>query len=228
MKEAQGIFMGISGKVGNVVFVQRGKKTYVRSLPSKRKSAYTKEERVKQSYFGLASRIASRICQIEEIKHFWKPIVAQNRSSYNRIFKANFNQFDIKNFKGYISLSSEMGFNLNKPSLKMSKTELQIECGQLMKSDIDYNNKVKYFIVAGIIILRGPTQKGLPAYEIMSFKSEKMLISPDSLVDVKIVFSGDDLKNWNGYLLRKAFATLITSDGLGKPLRNSQIIMSKP
>jgi hypothetical protein len=224
----KGLFQGISGKVGQVVFVTKGSSTYGRRLPRKRESPYSEEELAKQARFALTGRIASRICQIEELKHFWKPIRSQNRSSYNRIFKANHKQFDIKKFKGFVFLSSEWGFNLNEHSIKICKPGLQIACDPLINSDVDYKRKAKYIIAAGIIILKSPIKENYPEYQIISFKSEKILFSRDSFIDMKIVFKGEELKIWNGYAVKKAFATLITIDDLGNPLRNSQILKSNP
>jgi hypothetical protein len=224
----KGLFQGISGKVGQVVFVTKGGSTYARRLPRKRESPFSDEELAKQARFALTGRIASRICQVEELKHFWKPIRAQNISSYNRIFKANHNQFDIKKFKGFIYLSSEWGFNLNEHSLKIRKPGLHIACDPLTDYDFNCKNKVKYIIAAGIIILKSPIKENYPEYQIISFKSEKVLFSRDSFIDMKIELKGTELKIWNGYAVKKAFATFITIDDLGNPLRNSQILKSNP
>jgi hypothetical protein len=228
MAQLTGIFDGLSGRVGNIVYVRRGGKTFVKRLPSKRKTPYTELELSKHSIFGLVCKIAGRICQVEELKHFWKPVRSKNQSSSNRIFKANYNQFDIEKFEGFIYLSPELGFYLNEPLLKICRSGLQIECDPITNSDFDYNNKAKYFIAAGIILLKSPKQEDYPEYDIISFKSEKILINPDSLIDIKIELKGAELNKWKGYSIKKAFATLITIDDLGNPLRNSQILVSNP
>lgn len=229
MRQVLGLFSGISGKVGNVVFVQRGKTTFVRSLPSKRKSAFTQEELVKQSKFGLASRIAGCICQVEEIKHFWKPDRSRNRTSYNQIFKTNHNQFDMENFSGFVFLSPDgRVFPESESSLKICESGIEISSKGLKGYKVNYKNKPKYIIATGIIILKKEVNRVKCKYDIMSFRSEKILFNSDSPIKIEIAIKGADLKRWSSYPLKKAFGTLITIDELGNPLSNSQILKSNP
>ena len=44
MAEVIGLFNGISGRVGNVIYVRRGGKTFIKKLPSKRTTPYSKIE----------------------------------------------------------------------------------------------------------------------------------------------------------------------------------------
>jgi hypothetical protein len=222
MKRVTGLFSGISGKLGDVVYVQRGKTTFIRKLPSKRKSPYTTEELKKQSQFGLASRIAGCICEVWELKHFWKPDKSKNRTSYNQVFRSIQNQFDMMSFSGFIYITPDGGYDLNsKPSLKICESGIEIESDPLKGSDLIDKTKPKYIIAAGIIILKKEVSRFECKYDIMKFRTVNILYNGDSPIRTAIVIKEADLKRWSSYPLKKAFGTFITMGENGCPLRSS-------
>jgi hypothetical protein len=222
MKHESILFGGLSGKIGNVVFVQRGKTTFIRSVPSKRKSGYSKKELVIQSKFGVTSRIAGQMCLVEELKHFWKQDKSRNRTSFNQMFRGNINHFDIEKFSGYINLIPDFGFNLREElTLSIGKSGIEIESAPLNCSYSFDKVKAKYIIAAGVIILKKKSSAVKCKYDVMAFRSDKILFDPDSSIKLKIVFSGERLKNWSSYPLKKVFGTFITLSDQEAPIRYS-------
>lgn len=226
MAEVIGIFNGISGRVGNVIYVRRGGKTFVKALPSKRTTPYSKLELEHHSRFGFTCKIASRICQTEELKHFWDEAKKGNKPSYNRIFKENFRHADPENLTGFVKLIPDYGFILNEPMLLTGKAGISLDSKPIQEQSSEFYNKTKYIMAAGIVILRKPKSKSRDKYEIMPFKSEKINFRVHSLISIQIPFGGAELKSYKGYSLKTAYAVLIALDEQGNPFSYSDTIMS--
>ena len=226
MAELIGLFSEISGRVGNVVYVRRGGKTFVKKLPKKRTTPYSKTELDQHSRFGFTCKIASRICQTEELKHFWDEVKKRNQSSYNRISKENFHLAEPGNITGFVKLTPDYGFNLNEPMLLTGKSGISLDCKPIKGQCTDFYKKTKYIMAAGIIILRGPRSKSRDNYEIISFKSEKIKFRVHSLISIQIPLGGAELKSYRGYSLKTAYAVLVAIDEQGNPFSYSGTTMS--
>jgi hypothetical protein len=226
MAEVIGLLNGISGRVGNVIYVRRGGKTFIKRLPSKRTTPYSKLELKHHSRFGFTCKIASRICQTEELKHFWDEGKKRNQSSSNRIFKENFRFADPEDLTGFVKLTPDYGFNLNEPMLLTGRSGISLDCKPIKDQSSEFNKKTKYIMAAGIVILRRPRSKSGDKYEIMSFKSEKIKFRVRSLISIQIPLVGSDLKSYRGYSLKTAYAVLVALDEQGNPFSYSGTIMS--
>ena len=226
MAEVIGLFNLISGRVGNVVYVRRGGKTFIKKLPSKRTTPYSKSELEHHSRFGFTCKIASRICQTEELKHFWDEVKKRNQSSSNRIFKENFHLADPEDLTGFVKLTPDFGFSLNEPMLLAGKSGISLDCKPIKDQSSDFDKKTKYIMAAGIVILRRPRSNSGDNYEIMSFKSEKIKFRVRSLISIQIPLGGAELKSYKGYSLKTAYAVLVALDEQGNPFSYSGTTMS--
>jgi hypothetical protein len=226
MAEVIGLFNRISGRVGNVIYVRRGGKTFIKKLPIKRTTPYSKLELEHHSRFGFTCKIASRICQTQELKHFWNEVKKGNQSSHNRIFKENFRLVDPKDLTGFVRLTPDFGFNLDEPMLLTGKSGISLDCKPIKEQSSDFYKKIKYIMAAGIVILRRPRSKSRDNYEIMSFKSEKITFGVHSLISIQIPLGGAELKSYKGYSLKTAYAVLVALDEKGNPFSYSGTTMS--
>src|ERR1035437_3562024 len=226
MAQLTGIFEGISGRVGNIVYVRRGGKTFVKRLPSKRTTPYSKLELEHHSRFGFTCKIASRICQTEELKHFWNEVKKGNQSSHNRIFKENFHLVEPEDLTGFVRLTLDFGFNLDELMLLTGKSGISLDCKPIKEQSSDFYKKIKYIMAAGIVILRRPRSKSRDNYEIMSFKSEKITFGVHSLISIQIPLGGAELKSYKGYSLKTAYAVLVALDEKGNLFIYPGTIMS--
>jgi hypothetical protein len=226
MAEVIGLFSEISGRVGNVIYVRRGGKTFVKKLPKKRTTPYSKTELDHHSRFGFTCKIASRICQTDELKHFWDEVKKRNQSSHNRIFKENFHLAGPEDITGIVKLTPDFGFNLNEPMLLTGKSGISLDCKPIKGQSSEFYKKTKYIMAAGIVILRSPRSKSRDNYEIMPFKSEKIKFRVHSLISIQIPLGGADLKSYRGYSLKTAYTVLVALDEQGNPFSYSGTTMS--
>jgi hypothetical protein len=226
MVRIKGPFENCSGVLGDVVFVRRGGETFARKRPSKSKNPPTEAALEKEASFGLAGRIASAITSFNEIKHFWEHYRTGNQTSYNAIFKANYNQLNIMDLTGRIILSKLEGLEGMDPNITLSETGLFIECNLPDNRNASHWNEAKFIISAGVILLIKPKGASMPEYEIMKFKTKKCQIDKVRKIFAENEYTGKDLMKFQSYAIKKAFGVVITMDEEERVLEISKTITS--
>jgi hypothetical protein len=222
MARVTGFLESMSGKIGNIVIVHRGNKTFIQRRPGKREKKPTPEQVRVMDIFSLAGKIARSICSIDELKYFWPYTRWNNRSSYVRLFKANYNQLDIEDLSGGITLTDLFGFDLIEPSINIGEDGITLEAGISRYTGLDNNKELKDIIAAGVIILKSPSEEWMPKYDLLAFKSEKKLFKTEKRITFPCLFKGEDLGKFTSYSIKKAFMVLITLDKDGNPLLYSR------
>ena len=122
MSELISLLGKISGRVGNVVFVQRGNTTFIKKRPGKRSTPYSEKEIAHHRKFGFLCKLAGKVCETGELKYFWKPERWSCRSSYNRIAKENYGRISADTLEGSITLCPQFGFNVSGYKGKITET----------------------------------------------------------------------------------------------------------
>src|ERR1035438_7757349 len=85
MALAHGLMQEMSGVLGNVVIVHRGKKTFIKKRPKRSENPLTELAMSKREKFGLGGKIAGAISSIIEIKQLWAGDPEKNLTGYNRM-----------------------------------------------------------------------------------------------------------------------------------------------
>jgi hypothetical protein len=211
----------ISGRVGDVVFVQRGNTTFVKKRPGKRSTPYSKKEIAHHRKFGFLCKLAGKICEIGELKYFWKPERWSGRSSSNRIAKENYRRISADTLEGIITLCPQFGFNVSGYKGKITKTGFEIYCEPLLNGGGDYGAAAKYVMGGGVIVLKNPIKKKQPEYRIISFRSEKMIFNPGKEISIEIEIKGADASLFKSYADKKVYISVITLDKNETPIKYS-------
>jgi len=79
----------LSGKLGDVVFRNYGKKTIVCVRQSKYKSSKSKKSRDTKSKFGFTTLLATNAIHLPDIKSVWMYSKFEGRSAYTKLIKFN-------------------------------------------------------------------------------------------------------------------------------------------
>ena len=222
-----GLLGSLSGKVGDLVYRNRGGKTIVARTPRKRGSKRSEHEIQLGKIFGLTGKIAREINAIELLKHFWHPKAARNQSCYNIIFKKNYGIMNFVDLRGEVLLTPETGFEIMEPSLYPGESNLVIECKALGYSSSFDIRIEKFVMVAGIVILKNPIRENIEEYCVMSFKSKKYILYPNDYLSLNIEFSGCNRSIFESYSLKKVFANFITLDEEEAPVQHSMAFSNK-
>src|SRR5665647_331060 len=79
----------LSGRIGNIVFVNLGGSTYARTLPRERKpSEWSAEQKKHRKCFGVVVKYASSM-MVPFIKPIWNKSITNSTSGFNQFVKAN-------------------------------------------------------------------------------------------------------------------------------------------
>jgi hypothetical protein len=212
MARVTGFLQGISGKVGDLVYVKRGGKTYVRSRTKKRKKTMSPALIASQERFRIAGKISQKILSISELKHFWERGKSKEVSCYNKIFKKVFPQIGLEKLPDYCSITPEFGFGLESPSIALGQSGLLIDCDPIEEKNLYKWKEAKYIMAAGIILLRNPIDENAPQFDAIAFRSEKIELKLHTLISIVVLLQGTEGNQVRSYSKRKALAALITLD----------------
>ena len=213
MALAMGLMKEMSGVLGNIVVVHRGKKVFLKRRPERSKKPPTELALEKRAKFGLGGKIAGKISSLDEIKQFWKADPEKNNTGYNRLFHANHGQFDVENFSGKIILSEGGGLEVVNPLVKIEEWGLAISCDSFKSADAKKRVPAKFIRASGIIIMRNPITDGAKDYDFMTFRTDVSAVLEGEKFSAEVKYLGGDLIRFNDYAVKKVFAVFITCSG---------------
>lgn len=84
----------LSGKIGNLVFVQHGDEVIVRTLPERRKPDSWSEKQLQQRKRFQAARLFYNSVRENVVNPIWKLSATKKLTAYNLFLKANLGAFD--------------------------------------------------------------------------------------------------------------------------------------
>ena len=196
-----GLFGALSGKIGNVVVVNRGKTAYVRSVPKYTEESWTDNQRQVRRRFA----IVSKFCQ-EYKKSIIYPIwnlLPGPSSGYNKFLGTNIKAFDKE---GQIMDMSLLHFSNGtlKPPYRLSVENREGEIAIRWSNDPDlgrirakdklmymavvdgkvtgpHNSSLTRGMLGGVISLTDPSASALYLY---FAASDKQSFSPDRYVEI--------------------------------------------
>jgi hypothetical protein len=226
MALAHGLMEEMSGVLGNVVIIHRGKKTFIKNRPKRSKNPLTELAMSKREKFGLGGKIASAISSIIEIKQLWAGNPEKNQTGYNRMFIANHGQFNIEDLTGKIVVSDEAGLEVLNPSIELGNTGVHISCDRFESKDINKQKAAAKIMAAGIIALIKPLVDSHSPYQIMTFKTKAFPVDENGKFSAKVEYLLGDLAKFKTFQLKKTFGVFITLDEENNPTDISETIES--
>lgn len=214
----------ITGKLGDVVFRTRGNKTYIAKAPGPRKP--TKDPVVKQrrKKFAWVGKFTSAANSLPLIKALWQPLYPRTLSTFQKIFKMVYKNFQTLDNPGPILFTPECGFSLENSSIVFGKSSLFVEADPLGVT-LGINHKEEISIVAvGVLALSNPPDNSLPEQMFIPVKSAKIPTQLNNQSVFIIQLPSPELFAYSQYRTRKIYLTLITLDASGSPVRHSVVI----
>jgi hypothetical protein len=228
MALAHGFMEEMSGVLGNVVIVHRGKKTFIKKRPKRSKNPLTELAMSKRVKFALVGKIASAISSIMEIKQLWAGNPEKNLTGYNRMFIANHGQLNIEDLTGKIVVSDAAGLEVLNPTIELENSGVQISCNRFESKDINKRESAVKIMAAGIIALINPAEEEKHAkYQIITFKTEGLPIDGRGKFSANVKYLGGDLTKFQAYQLKKGFGVFVTLDEENNPIDISETVESR-
>jgi len=226
MALVHGFIEEMSGVLGNVVIVHRGKKTFIKKRPKRSENPLTGLAMSKREKFGLGGKIASAISSIIEIKQLWAGDPEKNQTGYNSMFIANHGQLNLEDLTGKIVVSDAGGLEVLNPSIELGNAGVEISCDRYESKDINKQESAAKIMASGIIVLIKPLVDSHFPYQIMTFKTEASPIDESGKFSAKVEYRLGDLAKFKAFQLKKAFGVFVTLDEESKPIDISETIES--
>ena len=214
-----------SGELGDMVFRRKKGGNIIAKQPVHRATPLSDAEKAFRSKFGLAGRLACKINSIQVLKDVW-PKGTGKGSKCNEILKANYNSINTAADLGEVLVSPLFGFSVANAVLTAGPTGIHFAADALgVNVGIDTSIE-KSVVTAGIVVLTTPTKAGIPALQVLAFKSIQHNLDLINPIDHTVEFNGGTLNLYSEYTTRRVFASLVTLDDAGKGVRYSTTFSS--
>jgi hypothetical protein len=217
----------MSGVLGNVVIVHRGKKTFIKKRPKRSENPLTELAMSKREKFALGGKIASAISSIIEVKQLWAGDPEKNQTGYNRMFISNHGKLNKDDLTGNVAVSDAAGLEILNPSIELGNAGVEITCDWFASKDINKQKATAKIMAAGIIALIKPLVDSHSPYQVMTFKTEALPIDESGKFSTKVEYLLGDLAKFKAFQLKKAFGVFVTLDEELNPIDISETIESR-
>lgn len=214
----------VTGKVGNIVFRVKGKKSYIYASPKKVKVSQKQEAKEARSKFTPLSKFASFINSIAELKYFWSNSDIKASSTYHKISKANYSAFlynrpTINNriTTGFIGCAGGNPVTLS----TLNKSGIRIEAFLNMKEFIPLEEETEVTAVA-VICFYNPIKRWGKYFVFDKIIKDNIEIQIDELFEIRLPFTEELLNNYYSFRKSILYFTFITKDKNGQPIRFTQ------
>lgn len=209
MKISKKYFGELSGKLGDVVFKQRGNTNYIASSPRKYTKPNSVEFENRKSIFKIAAKFSSAVNSIPELKYFWMNSNKNGASAYQKINKLALKTFSEGHSVNWLKITPENGFGVIVSTYSLNKEQYNIRLEPLtersgINTDIETNIK--------LITVFNPydSSANLSEYEYFSNYSSNHIIDLNTPVEISITLSTAQTNLISMYSKCRVYNTLIT------------------
>ena len=211
----------VTGKVGNVVFRVKGKKSYAYASPQKVKVSQTPQAKKARSKFTPLSKFASFINSIPELKYFWANSDIKASSSYHKISKENYKAllFNRPTVKNRITTGNK-GFWGDDPVTISSINEsgIRIEAFLDMNRFMPLEEETEVTAIA-VICFYNPIKRWAKYFILDKLIQDNIKIELDELFEIRLPFTEELLNKYYSFQNSILYFTFITKDKNGYPIR---------
>jgi hypothetical protein len=215
------ILGNVTGKVGNIVFRVKGKKSYAYAKPQKVKVSQKQEAKEARSKFTPLSKFGSFINSIPELKYFWKKADIAAGSAYHKISKENYkaflptrptvNNFITPGFRGFCGGDPVTISNIDKSGIR-------IEAFLKMNEYILRPEETSITALA-VICFYSPIKRWGNYFNLDKIIFDNAEIQIDELFEIRLPFTEELQNKYYSYRNSILYFTFITKDKNGRPIR---------
>lgn len=216
----------ISGKVGDVVFRNRGGKVIVAAAPRRRKLEFNPERQKRENKFAAAAKIGAAINASKYLKQVWKDdCKCYTKPIHNKILKMIYQQLQGDDFNSLISILPAEGFEVN-GSVVCQKNGFRIKIIDY-GADVEFDpGKEKFILAAGILLSSSPLDISCPPIQIINLTSNLQAIENKKESEFSINSCAIVLSQYNSYQNNIVHLHLLTLDKNDNVIHYSQRIHS--
>jgi hypothetical protein len=211
----------MSGSVGDIVFRRRGGRSYVSAHPSGYTPRTDAATVARKKQFKTAVEIAKNINSIALLKAVWPTDSTKLVSKFQKMVSVNYKLVSGVDLTGQPTLTPNLGFEMTTPVVALTANSVHFSAGQL-GVDLGIETSIeKFFCIAGIIVMKSPTDLLSQDIYVLKFKTGQQNLDLITEIDVTIPLSGIDQQILAKYSVKRAFFAFLTLDDNGSVIKYS-------
>jgi hypothetical protein len=211
-----------SGRVGNIVFRERGDQVYISKRPRKNKNRIVSDlAKAVREKFGLTVAVCKEINAADLLKSGWTADPANAKSKFNKIFQANYKAIGTVDAPGKPILLPSTGFPIENGVITLTQTGFTVSAEAPGAGSGVNPTLEKDIIGVGVVIMTNPTDVTLPKFKVAKVMTGMQSLDTDAPINLSYAFTGDPLSEFGLYTTKQVSLTLITVDNLGHRINNS-------
>jgi hypothetical protein len=211
----------MTGSVGDIVFRRRGGRSYVSAKPSGYTPRTDALSVARKKQFKTAVEIAKNINAISILKAIWPVDPSKQMSKFQKMVSTNYKLVSGEDLTGQPTLTPELGFEMTTPVVQLNAASVHFSAGQL-GVDLGIDTQIeKFFSVAGIIIMKSPTDLLSQDINVLKFHTGQQNLDLITDISVTIPLSGIDQQFLAKYTVKRAFFAFLTHDDNGNVVKHS-------
>lgn len=203
-------FGELKGKLGDIVFRQNGQNNYIAQKPRRYKSPQNPGYFNRLKNFMLATKFASKINSIGELKFFWNNKRSNNSLLFNHLVSVLYSSLKHPDSVSLIKITPEHSFGLRLKSVSINQTnyDFNIEpLGNYTGINTSLETKVR---LINIFWLFEPFSPNMPMNEFIKFITYFKDFNLNEHIIFNDNFSSDITELLKLYGKLRIFSTLIT------------------
>ena len=202
----------MTGSVGDIVFRRRGGRSYVSAKPSGYTPRTDAATVARKKQFKTAVEISKNINDIPVLKAVWPVDPTKQMSKFQKMVSVNYKLVSGEDLTGNPTLTPTFGFEMTTPLVQLNTDSVHFTAGQLgVNLGIDTSIE-KYSCLAGIIVMKSPTDQLSQDISVLKFKTIRANLDLITDIDVSIPLSVIDQQVLAKYTVKRAFFAFLTLD----------------
>ncbi|MCS7052885.1 MAG: hypothetical protein NZM09_04035 [Ignavibacterium sp.] len=203
-------FGELKGKLGDVVFRQRGKTNYITQQPRKYNRSRDPEHQNRINTFRLAIKLASAVNSISDLKEIWDDKSYIGSSTYNHLVSVLYPNLRSVDSYSLVRITPERSFSIKVKQIVISETQLDLNIEPLRGNsgiNPDLENKAR---IVGVIWLYDPISSNNPKDEFTKFVSDYVDLDINNNIVFNLSFSSSTTELLKLYNQCRIYSSLIT------------------
>lgn len=219
--------MGLSGKVGNIVFItKKNGNTHARTAPTKYTTSYTEPAIEGREKFVFFNRLGQVISSNFTLDHFWRQVKLPGHTG-NKIMKLYYHDIQSYDISNIGLVVSEDQFTLTPESISLDEVTFEVVIGPLPANEEKPISVINTPVITaqGFVFLYNPAKKTAKnKFIFLPLASENLntVMGQELKFRMKITYS--QLKQMSKFPKRNILINLALKDLPGKPHRFSRTV----
>jgi hypothetical protein len=217
----------LSGRIGDIIFKQStGGRSYSSARPRKSAKIPSAEVLAHRAQFKTSVVVANAIYKESLLKNLWPVDNVNHISRFQKMVKTNYHMINAADLSGNLSLTPDIGFNLQNASLQVAVGSITLTANAL-GTQFGVDTEVEKFVTAvGLIILKDPDNPVSKKLDYIPIRTGQADLDSDTPLSLITTLTQEEQDKIARYAVKRVFLSLLTLNSTGSAVRYSAALNS--